>query len=166
MVVDDEEGIRDVIAEALRARVTTAVDAADDRADEQVRPGRFAALLWQLRRRRVYRVAVGHAAMSFLALQSVELPLPAMPFGEWFYPALAGLVLAGFPVALLPGWVFDITENGVRRATTALDDVPGSRRMRADSAGSNAEGAGAAASAVPGMRARSSPSVGRRSRRG
>jgi len=77
--------------------------------------GRLRNLLWQLKRRRVYSVAVGYAAIGFLGLQAAELILPAVRHPDWLYPALVGLTLAGFPVAVLLGWVFDITARGIRR---------------------------------------------------
>jgi DNA-binding response OmpR family regulator len=84
-------------------------------------PGQIANFLWQLRRRRVYTVAVGYAAVAFLGLQAAELILPGLPMlPGWLYSALVGLALAGFPVALVLGWVFDVTAKGVRR-TTAHD---------------------------------------------
>jgi CheY-like chemotaxis protein len=77
--------------------------------------GRLRNLLWQLKRRRVYSVAVGYVAIGFLSLQAAELILPAVPHPDWLYTALVGLTLAGFPVAVLLGWVFDVTAKGIRR---------------------------------------------------
>jgi len=83
--------------------------------DDAPRAGRWAEFLWQMRRRHVYTVAVAYAAATFLLLQAAELILPALPLPDWTYNLLVALALAGFPVALLLGWVFDITAKGIRR---------------------------------------------------
>jgi DNA-binding NtrC family response regulator len=79
------------------------------------KPTRFARLLWQLKRRHVYNIAATYAAVGFLTLQVAELVTSALPVPHWLYPLLAGLVLGGFPVALLLGWLYDITASGLTR---------------------------------------------------
>jgi serine/threonine protein kinase len=78
--------------------------------------------LAELRRRRVYNVAIGYAAVAFLLLQGAELILPALPIPAWAYTLVVAITLAGFPVALVLAWMFDITASGLRRteATTSL----------------------------------------------
>jgi len=76
--------------------------------------------LYQLKRRHVYTVAVGYLAVGFLLLQGAELVLPALPVPSWLYPAFVALTLAGFPVALVLGWIYDISRKGIRR-TDAVD---------------------------------------------
>jgi hypothetical protein len=60
-----------------------------------------------------------YAAVGFLGLQSAELILPALPVPTWLYTALTVLVLAGLPVAILLGWLYDITSAGVVRTRTS-----------------------------------------------
>jgi CheY-like chemotaxis protein len=81
--------------------------------------GALGALLWQLKRRLVYNVAATYAAVGFITLQAVELIVPVLPVPTWLYTALVVLVIAGFPVALIAGWVYDVTSHGVVRATTS-----------------------------------------------
>jgi hypothetical protein len=85
--------------------------------------------LLQLKRRHVYTVAVGYLAFGFLALQAAELIFPALAWmPSWVYPALVGVTLAGFPVALILGWIYDITRRGIERtaAPPASSDTEGS----------------------------------------
>lgn len=83
---------------------------------EEPRRGGLSHLLWQLQKRHVYQVAATYAAVGFILLQATELVLPAVPsLPGWVYPALVGVVLGGFPVALVLGWVYDITSTGLRR---------------------------------------------------
>jgi CheY-like chemotaxis protein len=74
--------------------------------------------LFQAKRRHVYTVAVGYLAVGFLLLQGAQLVL-VLPFlPSWLYPAFVGLTVAGFPVALVLGWIYDITRKGIRRTDT------------------------------------------------
>lgn len=61
----------------------------------------------ELKHRRVYRVAALYAAGAFVLLQVADLLLPALEFPEWTFRALVVLSLAGFPVAVALGWLFD-----------------------------------------------------------
>jgi serine/threonine protein kinase len=88
-------------------------------ADSAEGGGLLRHFLRELQRRRVYRVAVGYVAASFLALQAADLVIPALTpdnAENWYRPLLAA-VLAGFPVAMVLGWFFDLTSEGVRRSS-------------------------------------------------
>jgi hypothetical protein len=80
-------------------------------------------VLWQLKRRHVYNVAAAYAAIAFIILQAVQLVLPALPLPSWTYTLLVGLTVAGFPVALVLGWIYDITSTGVRRTPSLPGEV-------------------------------------------
>jgi two-component system, NtrC family, response regulator AtoC len=103
---------------AVPAAVRRENAAVRDEAEEEgsTSRSRVVDLFWQLKRRHVYTVAVGYLAVGFLGLQAAELVLPALPkVPSWMYPALVVLTLAGFPVAIVLGWVYDITRKGIRR---------------------------------------------------
>jgi hypothetical protein len=111
------------VADVL-SRTTAATPAALPAAE----PGSLSAFLHELGRRKVYRVAVGYAAVGFVMLQLPELLAPIIPEGhqENWNQALIAIVLAGFPTALALAWLFDITAAGIRRA-----DESGQRSRRA-----------------------------------
>jgi serine/threonine protein kinase len=104
------------------------------RADaSQLRPGflpgvehmpALAPFLDELRRRRVFNVAFGYAAVAFLLLQGAELILPALPLPTWAYPLVVAVTLAGFPVALVLAWMYDITATGLRRTEASRSAGP------------------------------------------
>jgi TolB-like protein len=73
------------------------------------------SILRELKRRKVFRVAVVYAATAFVVLQAADLILPALFLPEWTYRLLVLLVLLGFPIALVLAWAFDITPEGVVR---------------------------------------------------
>ena len=85
-------------------------------------PSKLACFLAELRRRHVFRVAVGYAAVAFVVLQLSEIVLPAFS-AEWALQLVVVFVVLGFPVVMVLAWVFDITSDGIR-VTAALDYDP------------------------------------------
>jgi serine/threonine protein kinase len=75
--------------------------------------------LAELKRRRVYNVAFLYAVAVFAILQGAELVLPSLPVRAGAYDVLVAIALGGFPLALVLGWMFDITSTGIRRSTSA-----------------------------------------------
>jgi TolB-like protein len=71
--------------------------------------------LKELRRRRVFRVAGLYVVAVWLLMQAANILFPAwgIPDAAITYLLWAGLL--GFPVALVFGWVFDISTEGIRR---------------------------------------------------
>jgi TolB-like protein/Tfp pilus assembly protein PilF len=76
------------------------------------RLGRFLA---ELKRRRVYRVAVVYAAVAFVIWQAADFVLPAARLPGWVPTLVLVLTLLGFPIALVLAWAYDITPAGVKR---------------------------------------------------
>ncbi len=87
-------------------------------------PSKLTNFLAELRRRHVFRVAVGYAAIAFVVLQLGEIVLPAfseqLPSAEWALQLMVVFAVLGFPVVMVLAWVFDVTTEGIR-ATSALD---------------------------------------------
>jgi TolB-like protein/Tfp pilus assembly protein PilF len=76
---------------------------------------RLHAFVTELKRRRVFRVAVGYAAIAFATVSVASDFLPALRLPQWTVTFVAVLTLLGFPIALVLAWVFDITPDGVQR---------------------------------------------------
>jgi pentatricopeptide repeat protein len=87
-------------------------------------PDGLSAFLAELKRRRVYQVAGVYAAAAFVAAQAAELFLPRLGLPDWTVTLVVVLAVAGFPVALILGWAFDITPAGVTRTESASDAQP------------------------------------------
>ena len=83
--------------------------------------GSIKRLLWQMKRRHVYNVAATYAAVVYVTLQAAGLVLPALPVPSWSFQMLVGLAVVGLPVALVLGWIYDITESGVKRTNAVRD---------------------------------------------
>jgi len=74
------------------------------------------ASVWQeLRRRRVTRVVVTYLAVAFAVFEGAALVLttPALP--AWTPRAVLGVLVLGFPLALVLAWTYDITRDGIVR---------------------------------------------------
>lgn len=83
------------------------------------------ALLSEIKRRRVFRVAVAYAVVVFVVIQAADLLVPALLLPDWVFRAVVLAGLLGFPVAIVLAWAFDLTPEGLRR-TPATGDRAGS----------------------------------------
>jgi TolB-like protein/tetratricopeptide (TPR) repeat protein len=84
------------------------------------KPGsKLGGFLADLKRRKVYRVAVVYAAVAFVIWQAAEIAFPALHLPEWTLTFVVVIALIGFPVALVLAWAFEITPEGVRRTEPA-----------------------------------------------
>jgi len=70
----------------------------------------------ELRRRRVFRVAVAYLALAFVVLQVAETVLPPLGWNRLHFGVVV-LTIAGLPVALVLSWVFDISPEGLVRTS-------------------------------------------------
>src|SRR5262249_52945561 len=82
----------------------------------------------ELKRRKVYRVAIAYVVGSWALAQGLSQVLPVFEVPNSVIRGVIALLLIGFPVALILGWVYDITPQGVRATPTPA--VPGSHRRR------------------------------------
>ncbi|NIN73119.1 MAG: hypothetical protein GTO46_14565 [Gemmatimonadetes bacterium] len=85
------------------------------------------SFLAELKRRRVYRVAIVYAAVAFVIWQAAEIAFPALRLPDWTLTLVVVLTILGFPIALILAWAFDITPEGVKR-TEPLE--PGEAKVR------------------------------------
>jgi tRNA A-37 threonylcarbamoyl transferase component Bud32 len=95
--------------------------------------GAIALFFDELRRRRIYQMLVGYGAVALAVLGGASAVFDAFELPAWAYRALVAATLAGFPVALVLAWIFDITASGIRRtrsATAAPDTVRLLRRLK------------------------------------
>jgi TolB-like protein len=89
----------------------------------------FSRTFADLRRRRVFRVAAGYAVVAWLIIEVADVVLPALRLPEWTITAVVVTALAGFPIALLLGWLFDLTPQGIVRTAPAESGAQDIRRV-------------------------------------
>src|SRR6266704_2466975 len=82
----------------------------------------------ELRRRKVYRVAIAYVVVSWALAQGLAQVLPVFDISNSVIRVVIALLLIGFPVALVLAWVFDVTSQGIRATSTPT--TPGSHRRR------------------------------------
>ncbi|HET9441544.1 MAG TPA: hypothetical protein VFO52_15315 [Longimicrobiales bacterium] len=80
-------------------------------------------ILQELQHRSVFQVAAVYAAVAFIVLQVADLTFPALALSETAYRVVVWVVLAGFPLALVLAWFFDIKPAAGKRAS-AGGDIP------------------------------------------
>ena len=73
----------------------------------------------ELKKRRVYRVAIVYAVVASGAVQLAGTVLPAFNAPVWTQQVFLVALALGFPVALILAWAFDLTRRGIERAPSA-----------------------------------------------
>jgi hypothetical protein len=86
-----------------------------------VKASRFFA---ELKRRKVYKVAVAYAFVSWLLIQAASIFLPTFDAPPCMMKAVVGFLALGFIPSSILSWVFDITPQGIKRtADISLDEA-------------------------------------------
>jgi TolB-like protein/predicted Zn-dependent protease len=69
----------------------------------------------ELKRRKVYKVAIGYAVGGWALAQGVAQVFPVFDIPNWTVRLIVLLIVLGFPVALVVSWFFDLTRYGIVR---------------------------------------------------
>src|SRR6266513_3027022 len=69
----------------------------------------------ELKRRNVYKVAVGYAVVGWLLVQVATQLFPFFEIPNWAARLVVLAIVIGFPVALVIGWAFELTPQGLKR---------------------------------------------------
>jgi TolB-like protein len=84
----------------------------------------------ELKRRKVYRVAIAYIVASWALAQGIAQVLPVFDIPNSRIRVVILLLLIGFPIALVLAWIFDITPSGIERTSTAQAVKAPARRRR------------------------------------
>src|SRR4030095_2700046 len=82
----------------------------------------------EVKRRKVYRVAVAYIIAAGGIIQLASAAFPAWELPNWSLRMVIVLLLLGFPIALILAWAYDITAQGVRATPTIA--APRTHRRR------------------------------------
>jgi len=77
----------------------------------------------ELKRRNVYKVAIAYAVVGWLLIQVATQVFPFFEIPNSGLRLIVLLIALGFPIALIIGWVFELTPEGLRR-TEFVEDLP------------------------------------------
>ena len=69
----------------------------------------------ELKRRKVYSVAIAYAVGGWALAQGVAQVFPVFEIPNWVVRLIVLLIVHGFPVALTLSWFFDLTRYGIVR---------------------------------------------------
>lgn len=101
---------------------------------DSFKDSRLYGFFCELKRRKVYRVAVGYGVVGWLIIQFATTVLPALTLPAWTARFVIVLVLAGFPIALILAWALDVGPGGIhlereaKLADACPPSLPGRRR--------------------------------------
>lgn len=76
----------------------------------------------ELKRRKVYKVAVAYAVVSWLLIQAASIFLPTFDAPPCMMKAVVVLLALGFVLSAVLSWIFDITPQGIRRTADISPD--------------------------------------------
>lgn len=80
----------------------------------------------ELKRRKVYSVAVTYAVVAWLLIQVVTQVFPPFEVPNWAERLVIIAIVLGFPIALVFAWIYDITSHGIVRTQKARSEGRGS----------------------------------------
>ena len=86
--------------------------------------------LAELKRRNVYKVAATYAVIAWLLIQGASILFPTFEAPGWVMKVFVTIITAGFPIALILAWAFELTPEGIKR-TEDLEQTPQNRLSRA-----------------------------------
>src|SRR4029077_16271815 len=73
----------------------------------------------EVKRRKVYRVAAAYIIAAASIIQLASAAFPAWELQNSALRLVIGLLLIGFPLRLVLGWIFDVTPQGIRATPRA-----------------------------------------------
>ena len=73
------------------------------------------AFFAELKRRRVYSVAAAYVVVAWLLIQIATQVFPIFGAPNWVVRLVVLLAIAGFPIAVVCAWVFELTPEGIKR---------------------------------------------------
>jgi TolB-like protein/Flp pilus assembly protein TadD len=74
-----------------------------------------ATFFTELKRRKVYRVAVAYVIVAWLLIQAASILFPTFEAPTWVMKVFVTAMILGFPVALVLAWAFELTPGGIKR---------------------------------------------------
>lgn len=76
------------------------------------------SLVDELKRRKVFRVAIGYIVAAWVVAQVADLVADNFNAPDWVMQMIIALLVVGLPISLLLSWAFDMTADGLRRTET------------------------------------------------
>lgn len=84
----------------------------------------------EVKRRKVYRVAVAYVIAAGFIIQVGSAVFPAWELPGWTLKLVIVLLLIGFPIALIFAWAFDVTSEGIKTTPPVVAEAQRPARGR------------------------------------
>ena len=78
----------------------------------------------ELKRRKVYRVALAYIVAGWALAQGVAQVFPVFDIPNWAVRLVIVAIVLGFPIALVLSWIYDFTRHGIKRTDDKIDIGP------------------------------------------
>jgi AraC-like DNA-binding protein len=86
----------------------------DNQSDIENPDQNYFTRLWQeLKRRKVVKVIIVYASISFILLQLLSILIKPLFLPQWMMTTVIVLLAIGFPIAIIFSWIFDFTPTGL-----------------------------------------------------
>ncbi|MGD2167118.1 MAG: hypothetical protein PVF63_03360 [Gammaproteobacteria bacterium] len=82
------------------------------------------SLLAEIKRRKVFQVAVVYAVVAWLLIQIVATVEAPLQLPGWFDTSVIVLLFVGFPIAVILAWIYDFSAHGIERTPDAESSKP------------------------------------------
>lgn len=84
----------------------------------------------ELRRRHVFRAAIGYLIVSWITIQVADIMLFNFGAPAWVFRTLFTCLVIGFPLVLRLSWAFNFSSEGIRLEAESNRVSPTRRRLR------------------------------------
>ncbi|TQV81464.1 tetratricopeptide repeat protein [Aliikangiella coralliicola] len=82
--------------------------------------------IWEeVKTRKIFKAATFYAAIAWGIIQIADILLPVLGIADWVMSSMVLMAFAGFPVALIAGWMLDIRIERKRVASVERGDADG-----------------------------------------
>ena len=78
----------------------------------------------EIKRRSVFRVAIGYIGVSWLIIQVIETLFSIYAIDERIAQVIVTVLMVGFVSAMALAWIFELTPEGIKRDANADPSTP------------------------------------------
>jgi TolB-like protein len=82
-------------------------------------PQKMIRFFRELKRRKIYRVATVYAITGWIIVEVTDTIFPHLGLPGWLVTSIIVVILAGFPVAMILAWIYEMGPKGIIRTSTA-----------------------------------------------
>src|SRR3546814_7363026 len=98
--------------------------------EQPTKASAFAGFFAELHRRRVVRIVIVYAIAGWVVIEVAATMLPGLNLPDWTVTFVIALVVLGFPIAVIMGWMFDLGPRGAERTIERSEEhTPGAATL-------------------------------------